>query len=95
LPPVLIASAERNILHVEAERYAAALIAAGVPTEMTRHRNVSHFSLAGHAPVLRDVAFFFRRRLAPGYRESAKRYFRIPSRGQFPCLFHANPNTSH
>jgi hypothetical protein len=47
---------------------AAALIVAGVPTEMTRHRNVSHFSLAGHAPVLRDVAFFFRRRLAPGYR---------------------------
>lgn len=67
LSPVLIASAERDILHVEAELYAAALIAAGVPTEMTRHRNVSHFSLAGHVPVLRDVARFFRRRLAPEY----------------------------
>jgi acetyl esterase len=64
LPTVLIASAEHDVLHVEAERYAAALIAAGVRTEITRHLNVSHYALAAHKPALDDVAVFFRRRLA-------------------------------
>jgi len=64
LPAILIASAEHDVLHVEAERYAAALIAAGVRTEITRHLNVSHYALAAHVPMLDDVAVFFRRRLA-------------------------------
>jgi acetyl esterase len=66
LPAILIASAEHDILHLEAERYAAALIAAGVPTQMTRHRNASHYALAAHLPALDDVAVFFKRRLAGG-----------------------------
>lgn len=64
LPAILIASAEHDVLHVEAERYAAALIAAGIHTEITRHLNVSHYGLAAHRPALDDVAVFFRRRLA-------------------------------
>jgi len=64
LPASLIASAERDILHVEAEQYAAALIAAGVPTQITRYRDVSHRALATHRPALDEVAVFFRRWLA-------------------------------
>jgi acetyl esterase len=61
LPASLIASAEHDILHVEAEQYAAALIAAGVPTQITRYREVSHRALATHRPALDEVAVFFRR----------------------------------
>jgi acetyl esterase len=64
LPPIFIASAEHDILHVEAERYAAALIAAGVHTQITRHRNASHYVLAAHPPALEDMAIFFKRQLA-------------------------------
>jgi len=64
LPAILIASAEHDVLHVEAERYAAALIAAGVHTEITRNASVSHYGLAAHPPALDDIAVFFRRRLA-------------------------------
>lgn len=64
LPAILVASAEHDVLHVEAERYAAALIATGVHTEITRHLNVSHYALAAHVPALDDAAVFFRRRLA-------------------------------
>jgi acetyl esterase len=64
LPSVMIASAEHDILHLEAERYAQALIAAGVHTQITRHRNVSHYGLVSHQPALDDVAIFFKRRLA-------------------------------
>jgi len=64
LPAILVASAEHDVLHVEAERYAAALIAAGVHTEITRHLSVSHYALAAHQPALDDAAVFFRRRLA-------------------------------
>lgn len=63
LPPALIASAEHDLLHVEAEKYASELIAAGVPTEVTRHANASHNALAGHDAALDDVVSFFRKRL--------------------------------
>lgn len=63
LPPVSIASAEHDVLHVEAERYAAALIAAGVQTEIARHRSISHYALASHPQALADMAAFFRRHL--------------------------------
>ena len=46
LPPALIASAEHDLLHIEAEKYAGELIAAGVPTEVTRHGKASHQALA-------------------------------------------------
>jgi acetyl esterase/lipase len=64
LPPALIASAEHDLLHIEAEKYAAELIAAGVPTEVTRHGKASHQALAAHAAALKDVVAFFRKRLA-------------------------------
>jgi acetyl esterase len=67
LPPALIASAEHDLLHIEAEKYAAELIAAGVPTEVTRHRKASHQALAAHPGALSDVVAFFRKRLASAH----------------------------
>ncbi|WP_244829481.1 alpha/beta hydrolase [Caballeronia sp. TF1N1] len=64
LPPALIASAEHDLLHIEAEKYAAELINAGVPTEMTRHCKTSHQALAAHPDALADVVAFFKKRLA-------------------------------
>jgi len=64
LPPALIASAQNDLLHLEAEKYAAALISAGVPTQVTRHANASHQALACHPQALKDVALFFRQRLS-------------------------------
>ena len=63
LPPALIASAQHDLLHIEAEKYASELIAAGVPTEVTRHVNASHNALATHPAALADVVTFFRKRL--------------------------------
>jgi acetyl esterase/lipase len=62
LPSALIASAQNDLLYVEGENYAAQLIAAGVPTEVTRHSNVSHHALATHPIVLADVSAFFTKR---------------------------------
>jgi len=64
LPPTLIASAEHDQLHVEADKYAAVLIAAGIPTEVTRHSQVSHEAIATSPAVLADVGEFFKKRLA-------------------------------
>jgi acetyl esterase/lipase len=61
--PALIASAQHDLLHVEAEKYAGELIAAGVPTEVTRHCNVSHHELGTHPAALADVVTFFQKRL--------------------------------
>jgi acetyl esterase len=63
LPPALIASAQHDMLHIEAEKYAAELIAAGVPTEVTRHVDASHNALAASPAALADVTAFFRKRL--------------------------------
>ena len=64
LPPALIASAQNDLLHLEAEKYASALISAGVPTQVTRHANASHQALACHPQALKDVAVFFGQRLS-------------------------------
>ncbi|WP_035932704.1 alpha/beta hydrolase [Caballeronia glathei] len=64
LPAALIASAEHDLLHIEAEKYAGELIAAGVPTEVTRHGKASHQGLATHPAALADVVTFFKKRLA-------------------------------
>jgi acetyl esterase len=59
LPPAFIASAENDLMHVEAENYAARLIAAGVPTTVTRYGKVMHHELASRQDVIADVAGFF------------------------------------
>jgi acetyl esterase len=64
LPAALIASAEHDLLHIEAERYASNLIAAGVPTQVRRHSSVSHSVLPTLPAVLDEVATFFQQRLA-------------------------------
>lgn len=60
------------MLHNEAEKYAAALIAAGVPTQVRRFAGVNHAELASHPPALSEIAQFLRRCLwspeAPLYR---------------------------
>jgi len=61
LPATLIASAANDLLHVEAEKYAGELIAAGVPTAVTRHANTSHTELAEHRGALDDVVSFFKK----------------------------------
>jgi acetyl esterase/lipase len=63
LPPALIASAEHDVLHVEAEKYASELINAGVPTQVTRFASTSHAALATHPAALAEAVAFFQRRL--------------------------------
>jgi acetyl esterase len=63
LPPALIASAAHDRLHREAELYASQLIAAGVPTEVTRHRDASHWDLANLPAALADLVGFLKKRL--------------------------------
>lgn len=63
LPPALIVTAECDVLHKEAEKYAEALIAAGVPTQVMRFAGVTHAALAGHRPALAEIAHFLHRRL--------------------------------
>jgi acetyl esterase/lipase len=64
LPPALIASVYGDRLHVEAERYASELIAAGVPTEVIRYRNTTRKELAGFPAALEDVIGFFQKKLS-------------------------------
>lgn len=64
LPPALIASVHHDQWHIEAERYAGELIAAGVSTEVTRYHDTSHAGLAAHPAALADVTAFFQKRLA-------------------------------
>ncbi len=63
LPPALIVTAECDVLHKEAEHYAEALIAAGVPTQVVRFAGIKHGELATHQPALAEIAHFLRRRL--------------------------------
>lgn len=63
LPGTLIITAQNDLLHLEAEKYAGNLIGAGVLTQVTRFRSVSHRELAQHVPALREIVGFFRCRL--------------------------------
>lgn len=62
LPPTYLATAKCDVLHREAEAYATALIAAGVPTQITRF-DVQHEALPRHPPLLAEAAEFLRQRL--------------------------------
>lgn len=62
LPPALLLTAECDVLHKEADQYASALIAAGVPTQ-TRRFNVRHADLHEHEPLLKEATDFLRRKL--------------------------------
>lgn len=62
LPPTYLATAKCDVLHCEAEHYATALIAAGVPTQVTRF-DVKHEALPQHPPLLAEAAEFLRQRL--------------------------------
>lgn len=62
LPPTYLATAKCDVLHCEAEHYATALIAAGVPTQITRF-DVRHEQLPQHPPLLAEAAAFLRQRL--------------------------------
>lgn len=62
LPATYLATAKCDVLHREAEHYAGALIAAGVPTQITRF-DVRHEELPRHPALLAEVAEFLRQRL--------------------------------
>jgi acetyl esterase/lipase len=64
LPDTLIATAGNDVLHVEAEKYAGNLIAAGVLTQVARFPNVSHAGLADHPAALQEAVRFLRCRFA-------------------------------
>jgi acetyl esterase len=59
----LIASAQQDRLHIEAERYAAALIAVGTTTQFKQHDHVSHDAMATHLDALSDVVTFLKRHM--------------------------------
>lgn len=64
LPPAFIATAERDVLHQEAEKYAASLIRAGVHTQVARIAGITHGALRTHIPLLKDIVDFLRRRFS-------------------------------
>jgi acetyl esterase/lipase len=59
LPATLIATAQNDVLHVEAEKYASNLIDAGVQTQVVRYPSVSHAALANHPAALLEAVRFF------------------------------------
>lgn len=61
LPAAMIATAECDVLHIEAEKYASALIKVGIPTQVSRFAGVQHAELPAHQPMLREVVEFLRR----------------------------------
>ncbi|MEI6001977.1 alpha/beta hydrolase [Paraburkholderia bengalensis] len=59
LPPTLILTAQNDILHIEAEKYAGNLISAGIQTSVVRCPSVSHADLAEHPTALLEAVRFF------------------------------------
>nr|WP_075256012.1 alpha/beta hydrolase [Herbaspirillum camelliae] len=64
LPPAFIATAERDVLCPEAEKYASSLIRAGVPTQVSRFVGITHAALRTHLPLLTEIVNFLRCRFA-------------------------------
>ena len=71
LPPAFIVSVSEDLLHIEAESYASALIAAGVPTEVIRHANTTHNDVAQHPRAIAQAVNFLQRRLSKPARASS------------------------
>lgn len=65
LPCTFIATAQNDVLHVEAEKYAARLIGAGVATQVVRYPSASHERVATEPQALQDAVRFFQNRLEP------------------------------
>jgi len=60
LPPALLLTAPQDLLRTEAERYAAALIEAGVATQVVRVNDVCHESIAVSAVAQDEITCFLR-----------------------------------
>lgn len=60
LPPTLIVTAQNDVLHIEAEKYASRLIDAGVRTQVVRYPRISHAQIATHEAALSEAVRFFR-----------------------------------
>ncbi|GLU33864.1 alpha/beta hydrolase [Trinickia caryophylli] len=63
LPATFLATAQNDLLHVEAETYAGRLIAAGVPTHVVRYPSTSHAQIGQEAKPLHDAVCFFQCRM--------------------------------
>ncbi|WP_133646024.1 alpha/beta hydrolase [Paraburkholderia flava] len=64
LPATLIVTAQNDVLHVEAEKYASNLIDAGVLTQVVRCPSVSHAEIGSHPGALQEAVRFFQCRFA-------------------------------
>lgn len=64
LPETLIITAQNDVLHVEADKYASSLIDAGVLTQVVRYPSVSHAALAEHPAALQEAVRFLQCRFA-------------------------------
>ncbi len=60
LPPTFIVTAQNDVLHIEAEKYASRLIDAGVRTHVVRYPSVSHAQIGAHPEALAEAVRFFR-----------------------------------
>lgn len=60
LPPTFIVTAQNDVLHIEAEKYATRLIEAGVRTHVVRYPSVSHARIGTHPDALAEAVRFFR-----------------------------------
>jgi len=60
LPPTFIVTAQNDVLHIEAEKYAGRLIEAGVRTHVVRYPSVSHAQIGAHPEALAEAVRFFR-----------------------------------
>jgi acetyl esterase len=59
LPSTLIVTAQNDVLHVEAEKYAGRLIESGVLTQVIRYPDVTHAALATHESAFEEALRFF------------------------------------
>lgn len=80
LPNAFIVSVQEDLLHIEAESYAGALIAAGVPTEVVRHANTTHGDVVNHPRALADSVSFLQRRFTKQATSAPKSVDMHPSR---------------